>query len=66
MVIQDVLEGSAAQYAGLLPNDVIVKIDNRNVKSSPELQEIVGSAKVGDTLNLTINRNGKSKTFQFG
>jgi Do/DeqQ family serine protease len=63
VLIQNVLEGSAAQYAGLLPNDVIVRIDDREVKSSPELQEIVGSAKVGDTLNLTVNRNGKSKEF---
>ena len=63
VVIQNVLEGSAAQYAGLLPNDVIVRIDDREVKSSPELQEIVGSAKVGDTLNLTVNRNGESKEF---
>ncbi len=63
VVIQSVLEGSAAQYAGLLPNDVIVRIDDRNVKSSPELQEIVGSAKVGDTLKLTVNRNGKSQDF---
>ena len=63
VVIQDVLEGSAAQYAGLLPYDVIVKIDDREVKSSPQLQEIVGSAKVGDTLNLTVNRKGESKDF---
>lgn len=63
VVVQDVLEGSAAQYAGLLPNDVITKIDNREVKSSPELQEIVGSAKVGDTLNLTVYRNGVSQDF---
>ena len=63
VVIQDVLEGSAAQYAGLLPNDVIVKIDDREVKSSPQLQEIVGSAKVGDTLNLTVNRKGQAKDF---
>ena len=63
VVIQDVLEGSAAEYAGLLPYDVIVKIDDREVKSSPQLQEIVGSAKVGDTLNLTVNRKGKSKDF---
>jgi serine protease Do len=63
VVIQNVMEGSAAQYAGLLPNDVIVRIDDQEVKSSPELQEIVGSAKVGETLNLTVNRNGESKEF---
>jgi len=63
VVIKNVLDGSAAQYAGLLPNDVIVSIDDREVKTSPQLQEIVGSAKVGDILILTVNRNGKSKDF---
>ena len=60
VLVEYVEDGSAAQYAGLLPNDVIVAIDGKMVKSSPGLQEIVGRAKVGDRLNLTINRNGKT------
>ena len=58
VVITAIEDGSAAQYAGLLPNDVIVKVDGKDVKSYPELQEFVGSAKVGDQVNLGINRNG--------
>ena len=61
VVIQNVENGSAAQYAGLLPNDVITNVDGKSVKSSPELQELVGRAKVGDQVNLAINRNGNLK-----
>lgn len=64
VVIQNVENGSAAQYAGLLPNDVITTVDGKPVKSSPELQELVGRAKVGDQVNLKINRNGDLKNVE--
>ncbi|MEO7175194.1 MAG: trypsin-like peptidase domain-containing protein [Saprospiraceae bacterium] len=51
-------EGGSAQYAGLLPNDVIVGIDGKNVRSVPELQEWIGRAKVGDVVKLSISRGG--------
>jgi Do/DeqQ family serine protease len=63
VVVASVQDGSAAQYAGILPNDVIVKVDGKSVISSPELQELVGRAKVGDNVKLEINRNGDKKEF---
>ena len=38
---------------------VILAVDGRQVRSVPQLQEIVGRAKVGDTLTLTVFRNGR-------
>ena len=64
VLIQNVENGSAAQYAGLLPNDVITTVNGKTVKSSPELQELIGRAKVGDKVNLKINRNGDLKDVQ--
>ncbi len=61
IVVDNVMDGSSAQYAGILPKDVITAVDGRPVKNVPELQEIVGRAKVGDVLNLTVNRQGKVK-----
>jgi len=61
VVIRNVNDRSAAQYAGLLPSDVITKVDNKKVKSAPELQELIGRKRVGDVVNLTINRSGKIK-----
>lgn len=62
VVIDELVEGGSAQYAGLQVKDVIVGIDGREVKSVPELQEVIGRAKVGDTVNLKVLRKSKSIT----
>lgn len=61
VIVADVLNGSNAQYAGLLPNDVIVKIDGEAIRSTIELKEKVSSAKTGDVLKVIVFRNGKTK-----
>ena len=62
VVIEGLEEGGSAQYAGLQINDVIIGIDGREVKSIPELQEVVGRAKVGDTVSLKVLRKNKPIT----
>lgn len=59
VVVEKLFDGGSAQYSGLLPKDIIVQVDGRNVKSVPELQEIVGRAKVGETIKLMVNRRGE-------
>ncbi len=59
--IAELVDGGAAQYAGLLPNDVITSIGGQRVKNAPELIEIIDKTKVGEILELTINRNGRTK-----
>ena len=59
--VEGLADGGAASYAGILPRDIITAVNNRPIKTVPELQEVVGSAKVGDVLNVTINRKGKIK-----
>jgi len=59
--VKELEDGGAASYAGILPRDIIIAVDNRPIKTMPELQEIVGTAKVGDVLNITINRKGRIK-----
>ena len=61
VVVDGLIDGGAAQYAGLLPNDVITMVGETKIKNVPELQEMVGSAKVGDTIKLTVTRKGKTK-----
>ncbi len=61
VIIDNIADGGSAQYAGLLPKDVIVGVDGRSIKSAPELQEIIGRSKVGDSLTLTILRNGSEQ-----
>jgi Do/DeqQ family serine protease len=59
VVVEELVDGGSAQYAGIQPKDVITEIDGRLVKSVAELQEVVGRAKVGDIVNLTLYRKGK-------
>ena len=61
VVIEKLIDGGSAQYAGLQPKDIIIKVNEHKIKSVPELQEVVGRAKVGETINLTVNRRGKTK-----
>jgi len=62
--IAEVSDGGAAQYAGLLPNDVIIAVDGQTVKNAPELISIVDKAKVGEILELKVNRKGRTKNIQ--
>lgn len=54
-------DGSAAEY-GLEAGDVIVAVDGKDIGSSPELQETIGSKRPGDNVQVTVNRNGREKT----
>jgi serine protease Do len=45
--------------AGIKVNDIITKIDNKSIVKSSDLISYIRNKKVGDTVVLTINRNGK-------
>jgi S1-C subfamily serine protease len=61
VVVESLIDGGAAQYSGLQPQDVIVEANGKSVKTVPDLLEIVGSSKVGQTVNLVVNRKGSLK-----
>lgn len=52
--------GSAAK-AGLKTKDVITKVDGKKVTDVASLHSILYSHKVGDTVTVTVNRNGSSR-----
>lgn len=54
---------SPAEKSGLKIGDVITEINNKKVKTMDELNEIKNNHKIGDSLNLKINRNGKEENF---
>lgn len=57
--IGQVYFNSPAEKAGLRPNDVIVKIDEIKVETIEDLSHIIEGHKAGDTIRLTIYRDGK-------
>ncbi len=46
--------------AGLQPGDVITHFNGQAVKTSPELQGLVGNSPIGSNVKLTVMRDGKS------
>ncbi len=54
--------GSAAEEAGLKEGDIIIGIDNNEVKSTAELQEYVARNRPGDKIDVTFLRDGKEST----
>ncbi len=59
LLVATVGESSAAQYAGILPNDVLVEIDGKKLKTFNDLKEKIDLAKVGDSVQLKVYRKGK-------
>jgi len=62
VAIKGVLDDSPAKRAGLLPGDVIQKVNTKPVKTAAQVQKLVESSTVGDILVLEINRSGKIQT----
>jgi putative serine protease PepD len=56
--ITSVAPSSPASTAGLRPGDVLVAIDGRPVSSTDEAIEQVGAYKPGQTITLTVKRDG--------
>jgi serine protease Do len=60
--IAGVTENGSAQSAGIKEGDIITKIGEVAVNTSPELQEQVSKFRPGDKINITLIRDGKEKT----
>ncbi|MFN8474065.1 MAG: trypsin-like peptidase domain-containing protein [Anaerolineae bacterium] len=61
VVIQQVVQGTPAAAAGLRARDVITAIDGNQIKGGTDLAEALSSHKPGDTVTLTVNRNGANQ-----
>jgi len=59
VLIVQVMEQTPAQEAGLRPGDVILAVNGVAVKTSTEVQEQVESVRVGDAMQVEINREGQ-------
>ena len=60
-LVSQVLEGSAAAKAGIQAGDVVTSVDGKPVKGSAELRNMIGMARVGDTVEVGLIREGKAR-----
>ncbi len=56
-----VVPGSPADKAGLHEKDIITKVDNTSIDDSNSLTSLLGRHSVGDSVTLTIIRDGKEQ-----
>jgi len=56
--------GSAAEKAGLAVNDVIVTFNGANVRSTRDLINKVGLTRAGNTVQLSVLRNGRRQNVE--
>ena len=61
-VVAQVMAGSAAETAGLQRGDVIVKINGVPVRNAAHLRNEIGLARVGEAVELRIDRAGEART----
>lgn len=55
--------GSAAK-AGLMPGDVITKIDGKAIKTEANLSEVIARKRPGDKITITIFREGENEDIE--
>ena len=58
-VVQDVTEDAPADQAGIKVNDVIVKVDDNDIKDSNALVQAISKAEPGDVMSFEIYRQGQ-------
>lgn len=63
LVISQIRKGSAADKAQLKAGDKIIKINDTAINNMTDLKIVIGSAKIGEKINLIIQREGKEKPF---
>lgn len=79
VAVTEVRSGTPAEEAGLRPatgsatvdgqeqptgGDVIVALDGKGISSSAELQSAVDAERPGDTVSVTVVRDGRRRTFE--
>lgn len=62
--VYTISENSPAKQAGLQKGDVITKIGDTEVSTVSELNKVRNTYKIGETISLTIYRNGETSQIQ--
>lgn len=60
--VMNAIQGSGAQFAGIIPGDIVVKANGQAVERFDDIRTVMQFSKVGDTVDLEILRKGKKMT----
>lgn len=62
-IVSDVLEGGAADIAGIKTGDVIFQIDDKPITSYTDLTKVLDTYNVGDQVEVSVMRNKRIITY---
>lgn len=62
--ITNVLEGGAAKEAGILENDIIVKVNETKITKFSDLKGQMNSHRPGESVDMTVLRNNRERVFE--
>ncbi len=64
VLVAGIMEGGAAEKAGLQRGDVIKEINGKRAKNPEELKRLVSKAKPGTKVKVLVAREGKDEVFE--
>ena len=62
--VEEVYRGSAAQFGGILPGDIIKKVNGEQTNELDDIKRVMKFNKVGDMVKIDVIRNGAQKTIK--
>lgn len=60
VLLMRIMRGSPASQGGLKAGDVITSINKKSVDKNEDVQKIVENSKIGQPLNIQVERNGRT------
>jgi len=60
VIVKEVAKGGPSDKAGVKPDDIITSINGKAIRTSDDLMARVADTPVGDTLALSVDRDGKT------
>lgn len=61
--IVQIVDGGAADNAGLCSGDRIVSVDGSEVSSASDVRAALNKHKIGESISITVERNGQTRDF---
>ena len=61
--IVQIVDGGAADNAGLRSGDRIVSVDSSEVSSASDVRAALNKHKIGESISITVERNGQTQDF---
>ena len=61
--IVQIVDGGAADNAGLRSGDRIVSVDGSEVSSASDVRAALNKHKIGESISITVERNGQTRDF---